>query len=170
MASGAKIDKPDVFEEWASTVEGGAAMIVFASALRISQRARVKMAQPKHGRTYRIGTVKRYVKKGGKRWNDLRAMGARAGTNSKGKDYLSVGAKLHRASAPGEAPAVDTGNLTNSVEVRMTGKTTAEITFTAEYAAALEFGGAHVAPRPFLGPSVQEESAGLFAALGELIE
>jgi hypothetical protein len=64
---------------------------------------------------------------------------------------------LHRASAPGEAPGTDTGHLANSIGARMTRRTEGEITVTADYAAVLELGGAHLAPRPFFNPAVQAE-------------
>ena len=64
---------------------------------------------------------------------------------------------LHQASAPGEAPATDTGHLANSIGARMIGRTEGEITVTAEDAAVLELGGAHVASRPFFTPAVRAE-------------
>ena len=61
----------------------------------------------------------------------------------------------HRASAPGEAPAIDTGNLLNSGYHKMTGPTEGEVGFGAEYAVYLEMGSVRMAPRPFLGPAVE---------------
>ena len=76
-----------------------------------------------------------------------------------GREYRrgKHGTRIHRASAPGEPPATDTGNLANSIGSRMTGRTEGEVTVTAEYAAALELGGVHMAARPFLGPAVRAE-------------
>jgi len=61
----------------------------------------------------------------------------------------------HRASAPGEAPATDTGALVRSIRVEHTpGTGTARVVVGAEYAAKLEFGTRTIAPRPFLRPAV----------------
>lgn len=63
----------------------------------------------------------------------------------------------HQASAPGEAPAIDTGNLV-SLHTKMTSQTSAIVGTNAEYAAALEFGRAdgHIAARPFLRPAARK--------------
>jgi hypothetical protein len=89
---------------------------------------------------------------------EARAKASLSGARS-GKIYRrgAKGRIRHQASAPGEAPGTDTGNLANSISARMTGPTEGEITVTAEYAAALELGGAHLAPRPFFNPAVQAE-------------
>lgn len=63
----------------------------------------------------------------------------------------------HQASAPGEPPATDTGNLAASIGSRMIGPTEGEITVTAEYAAVLELGGVHVAARPYFRPAIKAE-------------
>lgn len=62
----------------------------------------------------------------------------------------------HRASAPGEPPAIDTGNLLNSITHRMTGPTEGEVAVGAEYGVYLEMGTRRQAPRPFLGPAVEK--------------
>lgn len=59
----------------------------------------------------------------------------------------------HQASAPGESPATDTGNLAGSIKAKPTGRMEAEVRVTAEYAFELEFGGAHVAARPYMVPA-----------------
>ena len=61
----------------------------------------------------------------------------------------------HQASAPGEAPALDTGFLANSLTAEVTGPASAIVYTNAEYAQELEFGGSHLAPRPFLQPAVR---------------
>ncbi len=73
------------------------------------------------------------------------------------RKYGYVGTIMHRASAPGEAPATDTGNLANSIRARMIGSTEGEVGVHAEYGLVLEMGGVHMAPRPYLGPAVKEE-------------
>lgn len=65
------------------------------------------------------------------------------------------GGKEHVASAPGEPPAVDIGNLANSVQHTMTGDTEGEVDVGAEYGLDLELGTVNMAPRPFLGPAVE---------------
>ena len=64
----------------------------------------------------------------------------------------------HQASAPGEAPAVDTGNLKNSIRAMPDGDGTRvwRVSVGAEYGAGLEFGTAKIAARPFMRPSAEE--------------
>lgn len=75
----------------------------------------------------------------------------------------------HQASAPGEAPANDTGRLVNSIHV-----TTAEGGQVARvhagsgavsYAAALEFGTSKMAERPFFRPALAKAKPGIEAKL-----
>jgi hypothetical protein len=61
----------------------------------------------------------------------------------------------HRASAPGEAPATDTGRLVNSIDFKMEGPLTATVSSFLAYAAYLEFGTQNIAPRPAWVPSVE---------------
>lgn len=58
----------------------------------------------------------------------------------------------HQASAPGEAPATDTGNLISSIVLDGTDLPRGEITIAAQakYARFLELGTARMAARPFL--------------------
>jgi phage gpG-like protein len=65
--------------------------------------------------------------------------------------------RTHTASAPGEAPATDTGRLANSVTIEDTGPLTIEVGTEVEYGPYLEFGTRTIAPRPNWVPSVQEE-------------
>jgi hypothetical protein len=61
--------------------------------------------------------------------------------------------RVHRASAPGDSPAPDTGFLRQSVshEVSRTpAGVVGKVTASAAYAAALEFGTERMRPRPFL--------------------
>jgi hypothetical protein len=94
--------------------------------------------------------------------------GPRSGRLYLKRDYR--GKIVHKASAPGEPPATDTGNLANSIGSRMTGRTEGEVTVTAEYAAALELGSAHIAPRPFFAPAVKAEWPGFLAAMKAIAE
>lgn len=62
---------------------------------------------------------------------------------------------LHVASAPGEPPAADIGNLHNSITVRPHPQTlTVHVNAGAKYAAALEYGTVRMEPRPYLRPAM----------------
>lgn len=65
----------------------------------------------------------------------------------------------HQASAPGQAPASDTGRLVNSINsyYEKAKKTAIVIAGrgTALYAILLEFGTRFMAPRPFMTPSLE---------------
>lgn len=67
--------------------------------------------------------------------------------------------KPHQASAPGEAPASDTGRLANSISSYLNaGKNESFVTAgrgTALYAALLEFGTRKIKPRPFMFPALE---------------
>jgi hypothetical protein len=84
-----------------------------------------------------------------------------------GRVYKRRG-RVHQASAPGEAPAGDSGTLENSgaVEVSPDGMT-ATATFNAPHASDLETGTADIAARPFLGPAAQSQERGYIAAVGK---
>ena len=77
---------------------------------------------------------------------------------------------VHQASAPGEAPATDTGNLVNSAYTKKLGDSDYETGFTAEYAAALEFGTARMAPRPYLRPAVEAVRDAFIRAIKRIVE
>jgi HK97 gp10 family phage protein len=62
----------------------------------------------------------------------------------------------HQASAPGEAPATDTGHLVNSIQTEALGGGKARVFVGAEYGAALEYGTAHIAPRPYMRPAADD--------------
>lgn len=63
--------------------------------------------------------------------------------------------KPHQASAPGEAPAVLTGFLSNSILTRFPSAREGEITIGAAYAPYLEEGTARMAPRPYVRPAIK---------------
>lgn len=58
------------------------------------------------------------------------------------------GGRPHVASAPGEAPAVDTGSEVNSITTEMDGRFAAEVGTPNEVAPLLEQGTSEIAPRP----------------------
>lgn len=97
-------------------VERAASELVRKTALEIEASVKADMASEKHGRTYTHGVTRdtsgRYVKRGT--------------------------TKAHVASAPGEAPAVDTGLLVNSVQTSLDGRYAAEVGSPQETAPILE--------------------------------
>lgn len=63
---------------------------------------------------------------------------------------------IHQASAPGQAPAWDTGHLAGSINVASDASTkTVTIKVLADYGARLEFGTRNIKPRPFLRPAIE---------------
>ena len=60
--------------------------------------------------------------------------------------------RTHKASAPGQAPASDTGNLVSQIMSVADGKNTL-VESRAEYSKFLEFGTSKMLPRPFLFPA-----------------
>ena len=79
----------------------------------------------------------------------------------------------HQASAPGEAPANDDRHsgehLADTIKPQMTGRLSGEVIATAPHAAVLEFGGVHVAPRPFLGPAIEQAKGELGEAVRDAL-
>jgi hypothetical protein len=63
--------------------------------------------------------------------------------------------KVHRASAPGEAPATDTGALVSSIYNENRGKYSRAIGSRLDYAYYLEFGTFKMAKRPSWIPAVE---------------
>lgn len=61
----------------------------------------------------------------------------------------------HRASAPGEYPATDTGYLASHIFAQ-SGSGFSEVGTTARYGPWLEFGTARMAARPWLGRALEE--------------
>lgn len=79
------------------------------------------------------------------------------------------GRKAHIASAPGEAPAVDTGNLKNSFRVWQYGADAWAVGPSAVYGAPLEFGTVRMGKRPFLKPSAEQFAKPFFEELNEKV-
>lgn len=66
------------------------------------------------------------------------------------------GSKIHRASAPGEAPATDTGALVSSTYFTKVDAFTAAIGSRLEYAFHLEFGTRKMEARPSWVPAAEK--------------
>jgi len=64
--------------------------------------------------------------------------------------------KQHRASAPGEAPATDTGTLVSSVYTSKINSLNIEVGSRLDYAYYLEFGTMKIAPRPSRQPAIEQ--------------
>lgn len=76
------------------------------------------------------------------------------------------GGKLHVASAPGEAPAIDTGLLIDSIQTTHEGLTSWVNVFS-DYGRNLELGTHQIAPRPFLGPAFESQREEFGRKLGK---
>lgn len=63
--------------------------------------------------------------------------------------------RTHQASAPGEAPATDTGRLASNINYKREGKMSASVGSELAYAAMLEFGTTSIDPRPAWVPAVE---------------
>lgn len=79
----------------------------------------------------------------------------------------------HTASAPGEAPASDTGRLVNSITAELHAADL-EATVTAgggavAYAAMLEFGTRTTAARPFMFPALEKSKAWITERLARAV-
>ena len=66
----------------------------------------------------------------------------------------------HRASAPNNPPATDTGflvsQITMDVDVKANGSVVGQIISSAPYSKALEFGTVNMQPRPFMQPALMK--------------
>jgi HK97 gp10 family phage protein len=85
-----------------------------------------------------------------------------------GRTYAR-GGREHRASAPGEAPAVDYGNLKSSIQVFEVTPERAIIGTNAEYAEHLEFGTSRMEPRPYMRPALDEHAHEIVAAIEDAV-
>jgi HK97 gp10 family phage protein len=95
------------------------------------------------------GTIKRSMagSKSGKQYARGAAL-TKAGKPVKRRRY-------HRASAPGESPAVDTGNLINSIRSQFPTPLKGVLNIGAAYASFLEFGTRKMAARPYVRPAIK---------------
>ena len=78
--------------------------------------------------------------------------------------------KSHRASAPGDAPAVDTGDLRRNRSQEIFNTETGaigELSVDMEYAEALELGTEKIEPRPFMSRLVSKYSERIIDAFAK---
>lgn len=138
--------------------------IVTRNALRVEAEAKRSIQQgTKSGRLYRRRAITKVV--GARKAREFSAMGLR----QVGVKKFVVGFKFHRASAPGQAPATDTGNLVNTILARpaqMTGgKVVATVTVNADYGRVLE----EKLNRPYLAPATRKIAPRFDADIGALL-
>jgi hypothetical protein len=86
-----------------------------------------------------------------------------------GREYPRPGGKIHVASAPGEAPAIDYGTLINSITTEFPTDLSGIVFSSVPYSAGLEFGTAKVAPRPAWVPAAEASWPSFLAAMERLI-
>jgi HK97 gp10 family phage protein len=77
-------------------------------------------------------------------------------TGEKSGELYNVGNKLHRSSAPGQAPASDSGALANSIKHKKIKNNEFDVTISSNYAIFLEFGTSRIQPRPFIRPGIEK--------------
>lgn len=82
------------------------------------------------GRTYRRSAITKRATKANL------AMGLKRQKGNQNR--VVAGSNFHRASAPGEAPAVDTGGLVNSIRAQKTGEMRSEVSTGKKYAGRLD--------------------------------
>jgi HK97 gp10 family phage protein len=73
--------------------------------------------------------------------------------------------RSHRASAPGEAPASDTGNLVSKITVKQKSKDIVNVESNANYSAYLEYGTSRMQPRPFMLPAFEKSKKPIINAV-----
>ena len=71
----------------------------------------------------------------------------------------------HRASAPGESPASDTGNLVSKIIVKRQNKDEVNVESSAHYSKFLEYGTSKMQPRPFLFPAYKKSQQKIIQAV-----
>jgi HK97 gp10 family phage protein len=77
---------------------------------------------------------------------------------------------VHRASAPGEAPASDTGRLVNAIHVELESGLSAIMRVATKYAELLEFGTSKMAARPAALPAAEKNRAWIINRLAQAVQ
>lgn len=79
--------------------------------------------------------------------------------------------RTHTASAPGEAPATDTGALVQSINTRFSQGGLQGVVFTPlDYGAYLEFGTSTIRARPWLLPALESQRSAWRARLRRVVD
>jgi hypothetical protein len=121
----------------------------FAEQIPIEAR-RIIDESPPRGRLYRRGAIT------GRRTQ----AGLRMGLKPRGKTRMITGTRIHRASAPGQPPAVDSGRLRREIKVRRSGRGKFQVIFAAPYAGIVEY----KLNRPFAFPAIVAAAHKVFGA------
>lgn len=91
-----------------------------------------------------------------------------------GKVYVKKGSNSaeHQASAAGQAPANDTGNLSENIRTKLKrGKRViGSVISKAPYSAALEFGTKDIKPRPFMRPALMNNERIAIALINKALK
>lgn len=83
-----------------------------------------------------------------------------------GRIYSRKG-KLHRASKPGDPPALDTGKLRDSYKTKVISATEVQVGSDLDYAEMLEKGTSRILPRPHILPGYERKRKEIQDALNE---
>lgn len=87
-----------------------------------------------------------------------------------GRTYRRGGI-VHRASAPGEAPATDRGALVRSISHQVFAAGLEILVGTRiKYGSALEFGTSKISPRPWLFPAFKKYQKSIVAAISSALK
>lgn len=91
-------------------------------------------------------------------------------TGAKTGRIYKRGNKTHQASAPGQAPATDTGNLVSKIRAEKIGFAKSDVVAGTNHASDLEFGTSKMAARPFMRPSIDKNKIKLNAELRKIMK
>jgi len=80
------------------------------------------------------------------------------------------GEKTHTASAPGEAPAMDLGEYANSIQAVPVGEDEWAVGTNHERGPVLEYGGAHIEPRPHIDPAFERAQGEFQERMKEILK
>ena len=75
----------------------------------------------------------------------------------------------HQASAPGEPPATDYGNLVNGISTEHKKKLESWVVSAADYSLDLELGTENMEARPFMKPAVEQNEKPFFRACAKAV-
>lgn len=89
-------------------------------------------------------------------------------TGEKSGELYNSGNKLHRSSAPGQAPANDSGKLANSIGHKKIKDNEFDVTIKSNYAIILEFGTSRMQARPFIRPGIEKVRKRLSSAINAI--
>lgn len=120
--------------------------VVRKTAFDLEADVKKEMAKKKSGRTYRRGS-----------FYDIKTR--------KALEY-----RTHVASAPGEAPAVDYGQLINSIQTQHETDLTSTVGTGVSYATPLEYGSRKMAPRPVWRPVADKLRPMFIEAITQLLQ